>query len=586
MTISFLQTIKKFSTELSSKFSEKRKENTQNQWTIILDALGYLGCVALIIYVAFRWGAVFFDPYLQNDDTRMVIFPLWALHEDVFIGDYITQIMSGFQTPWLHKSFYYIFTFVFDLLTVTKIAQILAVAWGGFHMFRIGHRRAGGLGGLFSLYLVFHTYILLERAGGGLPRAFGLPIILMTVDGIDKNSDRQSGLGGILGFAIYPPAGLIALTTHCIWLTVQFIVNKIDLFAFRKVMVKLGVVTLLCFLSISPLLISRNVAGKLYSLEQARLMPEFGMTGRTKILPLKSATTVIARDIERMSVASDDSPLPFLKKFSSKIGGVLPYLFISFALLLAVVGLARPPYISLYVAIAGIVLFGLANLIAFRLYYPERMISLALPAAVLYLLSSTFTGIKYKISQIIVSRLSSLVIMFVFIGFMGVTFKGPIGLNVNANSEKELYRFLQTLPEDALFAGHPTRMDNIPLWAKRRILVSNETSNTWFDEAWEEMKERTYDNFDAYYASNPGPLIALRKKYGVDYMLVHEVDISPYYSKSCNYFEPFTAWVKQLCQKPNTDLIWRKATSTSVVGKASYYYVIDLDIFIAQLNPS
>ncbi len=144
---------------------------------------------------------------------------------------------------------------------------------------------------------------------------------------------------------------------------------------------------------------------------------------------------------------------------------------------------------------------------------------------------------------------------------------------------------MQTLPKDALLAGHPSRMNDIPLWSKRSV-VSFETSILWLDIKWHEIKGRNYDNFEAYYASSPEPLMVLQEKYGVDYMLIHEFDMSPLYAKNCNYFEPFTTWVKRLCQKPSKDLIWKKAVPHSIVGKASGFYVIDLDTFLGQLNPS
>jgi hypothetical protein len=106
---------------------------SRNQWSMFLDVLGYLGCVTLVIYITIRWGPNYFDPYLQNDDARIAIFPFWSLHEDLFKGDYIAQAMSAY-TPWLHKTFYYLLTFVFDLLTVTKILQIAAISWGGASM--------------------------------------------------------------------------------------------------------------------------------------------------------------------------------------------------------------------------------------------------------------------------------------------------------------------------------------------------------------------------------------------------------------------------------------------------------------------
>ena len=554
---------------------------SRNQWSMFLDVLGYLGCVTLVIYIIIRWGPNYFDPYLQNDDARIAIFPFWSFHEDLFKGDYIAQAMSAY-TPWLHKTFYYLLTFVFDLLTVTKILQIAAISWGGFHAFRIGHRRSGGLGGLFSIYLVFHTYVLLERAGGGHPRAFALPIILMTIDGIDQNSEKQSGLGAVLGFAIYPTAGLIALSVHSIWLAIKCVINKSNWLTIRISLVSLGLIIFLCFLFVAPSLISNKEYGKVLLLRQARHMPEVGVNGRYKLIPLPKASVEIEKNFEKLSMTSGDSPLPFLEHFTNESGGAPLYFFVCFALLLSIVGLARPPCVSLYVAIGGIILFSLAILFAFRLYLPERIILYALPPTFLYLLLSTYTGIGYDSFGGIISRISSLIAILVFIAFFGIAFKGPIGLTVNAHPEKELFQLLQTLPEDALFSGHPLRINNIPLWAKRRILVSYETSQIFYDKAWKEIKGRTYDNFEAYYASDLGPLKVLRRKYGVDYMLIYEADISSFYAKYCHYFDPFNKYLSLLCRKPSKELIWRKATPQSIVGRASGFYVIDIETFLKQ----
>jgi hypothetical protein len=434
---------------------------------------------------------------------------------------------------------------------------------------------------------MLHTFIILERAGGGLPRAFAIPIILMTIDGIDRNSEKQSAIGAILGFAIYPTAGLIALTTHCIWLIKKNLISKSNKVAFRKFLLKLGIIILLCLISVAPSLFSNRKFGKTLSLHQARLMPEVGANGRYQLIPLPKITNEIGEILKISTKTSGDSFLHTLERFTSESDGMPFYLIISFTLLLVLIGITYPPWISLYLGITGIILFSMASLFAFHLFLPERMVLYSFPAVILYLLSSTYTRIESLHSpRGIIPRFSSLAITIIFMVFFGIAFKGPIGLTVNAHPEKELFQLLQTLPKDALFSGHPVRINNVPLWAKRRILVSYETSQIFYDKAWKEIKERTYDNFDAYYASDTEPLQILRKKYRVDYMLVHVADISPAYAKHCKYFDPFNERLKRLCQKPSEELIWRKAAPQSIVGMASGYAVIDLDAFLKQLTSS
>jgi hypothetical protein len=574
-----------FFTELFTASCQTSGKFQKSQGVTILDIAGYGGCVALIIYVASRWGVIFFDPYLQSDDARAVIFPYWKFHENLFDGDYIAEVMSAF-TPWLHKTLYYLLTHFFDLLTVTKIVQILSITWCSFHIFMIGHRRAGGVGGLFSLYLILHTYVMLERSGGGLPRAFALPLICMTVDGIDRNSAKQSGLGAILGFALYPPAGLIALTVHGCWVVTQLFKKMRDSVAVRKMAVMFGAAILLCFISVTPSLMPNNDLGKIYSLEQANRMPEFGMKGRLAVIPLPKVSDEIMNNFKKMTQPSNDGPLPVLERYTRESGGVPFYIITGIIILAVIVGWARPPFAALYVAISGVILFGIANMVAFRLYSPERMILYSLPVAVLYLLISTLTGMGYKVSGGIVQRIVSGISLMFFIVFFGIAFKGPVGLNVDTRNEKKLFQIVQTLPNNALFAGNPTMINNVPLWGKRRVLVNYETSTPWLDKAWESIKERIYDSFSTYYASSPEPLTVLQEKYGVDYMIVHELDISPQYAMNCYYFEPFTTWVKRLCQKPSKDLIWHKAEPRSIVGRASGFIVIDLKTFLEQLHMS
>jgi hypothetical protein len=375
---------------------------------------------------------------------------------------------------------------------------------------------------------------------------------------------------------------LISLTIYSIWSVAKCITSDYNRIDVRKVLLKLTLVVLLCALFLAPSLMSNKAFGSILLAQQARLMPEAGEGGRYKLVPLPEISTVIKENFTILTQTSGDSPLPFLKLLTQKSHGAPLYIIMCIALLFSLMGIMRPPYMALTIALTGIVLFFVACFLAFRLFLPERMIMYTLPVAVIYLLSTTFTGIRHTISEGVLRRVSSIVLLLVFIVFFGIAFKGPIGLNVNTHSQEGLFRILKTLPEPALFAGHPKRMNNIPLWAQRAVLVNLETSQIFYDKAWNEIKERTYDNFNAYYASSPEPVKVLREKYGVDYMLIHEQDVSPFYTKGCDYFEPFTTWVRRLCQKPSKDLIWKKAAPSSIVGQASRFKVINLEIFLKQ----
>jgi hypothetical protein len=109
----------------------------------------------------------------------------------------------------------------------------------------------------------------------------------------------------------------------------------------------------------------------------------------------------------------------------------------------------------------------------------------------------------------------------------------------------QLYRYVQTLPKDALIAGHPLDMDNIPLFARRKVLVNQELSIPYYTGYYAEVRQRLVDSLLAYYTETPQELQQFVRRYGVDYMLLNTQRFTAQALQDAVYYEPFNTLVKQ-----------------------------------------
>lgn len=545
-----------------------------------IDGACYAGVAALAIYTWTKWGARYFDPYLQSDDTRIVIYPFWSCHTPYFRGDFLAESMLTLAPPF-YRGLVYVLTAIVDVLMLPKVIQLAAIAWTAAHAFRMGRRRAGGAGALLGVYLVLHSFHILDRTGGGLPRAFSYPLLLMLVDALESGRRRAAGLAVVLGFALYPPAGLIGAVvfgwtvlarTYRAWRE-----KKPEGGSVPQQWMELGVTALLSLAVLLPSMNPGPEFGAIHTLEQARGIPAFGPGGRTELVPLKTLPQAMERERFQMARVSSDALVG--RRLSLPVKGDVTAFDLILLLALAGVLLRRPaeatlPLLILAVGMAG---FVLANLLAFRLYDPARMLSLSLPMAALPMILRGFAGWGRSKPASLANRGITLGALGGFLLVQGIALDGYPHLNIDARPDKELFELVQTLPADVRLAGHPKRMDNLPLWGKRPILISEETSQPWFTKIWDETTRRLDANIEAYYAVSVRPIRRLRKDWGVTHMLVHEDDLRPDTPMHGDMFVPYGERMRRLAEERWDRLVWRALPEEAVVGRAAGFILFDLE---------
>ncbi|UCC61580.1 MAG: hypothetical protein JSV36_12305 [Anaerolineae bacterium] len=99
---------------------------------------------------------------------------------------------------------------------------------------------------------------------------------------------------------------------------------------------------------------------------------------------------------------------------------------------------------------------------------------------------------------------------------------------------RELYDFIATLPKDALLAAPPSEAANIPLFARRSVLFS--------DEILPFKPETVIDFFDGYYATSATRILSFCRQYGVNYLVVDRTSFSSQtLAENRFFFEPYNS---------------------------------------------
>ncbi len=104
---------------------------------------------------------------------------------------------------------------------------------------------------------------------------------------------------------------------------------------------------------------------------------------------------------------------------------------------------------------------------------------------------------------------------------------------------RPLYAKLVQTPKSALIAGHPNLMDNVPIFAQRRVLAGYELAHPWSKGYWQQIRPRLEDLFTAYYAADPRVVQDFCRKYQVSFLVVDDRHFTPEFLAGGRFLAPF-----------------------------------------------
>ena len=535
---------------------------------------------------------IFTNPYLVNDDVRQQLFWMERWHDPhLFQDDFLTNYAEAY-VPFGVKGIYRLASFWFDPLLFSNILTAILFSITGGIWFVWGRLFGDDL----TAFLVAVVYFLFSgfqaQIAGGLARAFVLPLLLAYLLFVSQGRFFHAGLVILVQTFFNPYLFLLCLSTHVLIMIVSFGPRVFpgafvvpDYFSgplsrlgfsqlseplqdldrgpgfgdrppnqitqvIKKILTINAPVVLAMLFALVNVLWFQSSTGHLISWKEMLGKSEYGELGRYELFP---APSFFYELIE-----------PWILNLSFPYWGPVAGWIMALATVTVFVHavLNYRPVVKwerlsglLFLIPVSLTLYVLARLFLVKLFVPNRYISYTLN--IIYCISFA-VALRILSEKIRTSRFRMLCFLLALLAFACVKVRhvGFYDFSEHAN----LYKFIETIPKNAISAGQPEIMDNVMTFGKRPSYVTYELSHTWVEPYWGEVKKRTFDLFKAYYSSDPEVIKTFCKSNNIKYLIVRSEDFdTDRLRMSPAYFEPFNGFIWYLTNSTNYFAVLDKA---------------------------
>ncbi|HEY9686647.1 MAG TPA: hypothetical protein V6C52_06705 [Coleofasciculaceae cyanobacterium] len=492
-----------------------------SRWNFVISLIS---CLCIAFYVERR---VLFEPMAINDDVRnQVYWMLRVVDPSLFPNDLAAQYFSqpALVSPFL-KSLYILGTQWLDPLQISQFLPFVLVVLATLFLFKFAAQCLNSRYA-FWISLIFNIYIWqVANLSGGLPRAFFYPLLFLFLWLLSIKCWGWLVVCFLLQALIYPPVWFICLGL----LVVELFINRKHFLANgrQKALVSLAIVgSLLILVQRYGGEMNPYHFGALLTGEAAESMPELYDGGRVEVFRLQpnsanpgTLTEAIHDVLTRLPSLKDIYPLLIV------MAGVLLWK----RLLRKSMGELTYPGMLWKLVMVSFALYTLAAAFLFIFYVPYRYIQYTLPFALVFFIGSVLYLLEQRLQALRPARLFqvavSVILVIASIGSACWTWK-PDLIKVYSD-QKALYDYLGTVEKDAVISAPYTIASNIPTFARRSVLVDREVTIPFHIQYYQEMRRRLSDSMNAYYATEPGPVLHFIYTHHPDYVVLNQRDFKP-----------------------------------------------------------
>ncbi|MFB0561847.1 MAG: hypothetical protein ACETWM_11655 [Candidatus Lokiarchaeia archaeon] len=494
----------------------------------------------------------FLNRYIINDDVMQHVYWMQQFRDGgLFKNDLLTVYAKNYQ-PWGFIALYYVFSFIIDPMIISKIIPIVLFVVSSLYLFKLVSEMTNNYTGFLSASIFMAAPIYLDRMVGGLPRAFGYPLLIIFLYYLIKKEYLKSSLVLILQCLFYPIVFLLSMLTYLF----AFIKMQHKKIFFDKPVTKTKyfiIAIIICsFILCGKYVISYNPSiGKVVTKEQMVGNPEYYYSkGRFNLLPTPPVLQSIKQYLKKGMVFSQIFDKP-TKMVSINPGGLNSEIIFLIILLFLALEIKRKklllPIEIILLFLSAILMHIISVLFLFRLAFPSRYLMYSLPLITLIICTIAIGQLVIKIKSARIKRTFQILILILV--FLNIDHQYSVGL-INMSDKKDLYNYLNSLPKKTMIVAHPGLADGIPTFAQRKVFIKYELSHPVFDNYWKTIKKRTVDFFNAYYSENTLLIYDFCKQNGIDYFIVDKKHFTEkYLNHGRIYFEPFNTYVKNITEK-------------------------------------
>ncbi len=110
-----------------------------------------------------------------------------------------------------------------------------------------------------------------------------------------------------------------------------------------------------------------------------------------------------------------------------------------------------------------------------------------------------------------------------------------------------MLQYVGTLPKNAIIAGDPTTIGCVTLVSKRPVVISRKLYQVFSRTYLSVARPRMFAMIDAYFGESRSKILALRQRYGADYMVVQPRSLAGHTAAPAwRRMAPFTGIVRRL----------------------------------------
>ncbi len=493
--------------------------------------------VAVAIFVFVHWAA-FTNPFVINDDVRQQIFWMQQWQDpELFPHDLLTDYARHY-VPWGVKGLYWLASAIISPILFSKILTGVLFVCLSVCLFLIGAEILDRRLAWITVAVFWLMPFFLHTISGGLARSFAFPLLAWFWLAWLRKSPW--GMGGALSCqALFIPYVVpISAGSALLALGVSHLGKGVAppfprrLSHFACLALALGLVFLfnyhLTSQGFGPLVSAADLANR----------PEFTRVGRFPIVPVPSVFWELVRPFEFIAPFRESGPVA---------GGLV----CAAVICMAILGWRRLDWRellprlqpALHLGLASLACYVAARLFFLKLFVPDRYLIYTLNLFYCVALALGFYGLM-KDRQM--TRGLALGLLAVVVALSGWRLQG-VGL-YDYSEFKPLYAALSQTSKDALIAGHPNLMDNIPTLARRPAFVTTELAHPWSKGYWEKLRPRLEELFAAYYTGDPRAVRAFCRKWGISYLVVDRRHFTPEFLAVKPFFAPFDAYIRSLAK--------------------------------------
>jgi hypothetical protein len=545
---------------------------------------------ALVVLLAFvgevyQDGRIILRPYVYESDARLHEFWMRRFQDPDLFQDPLTQaLLDTAYIPYGFRAIHWVASFVVDPVLFAEAMPLVLVPLTAWLCFRIvrEHTTWWPAAWLGTALLVLAWDM--HRFTGGHQRAYGPPVVLLTLYLLLRRRDVGAGVVPPLAALVYPSAAAVALGTIALSSLRPASGRRLDV---RRAVVA-GVSAVGAALALYVPFLVKGGAPEIVSRAVAERSPDFGRHTDVHLF--------------------GGSTLDYLTQKASGFGLARSGSILVVAALLFLV--LRPRNVRVLrwevwaMLSSSLILFGLGHALLFRLYLPHRYAYAIVPfSAILVAVSwqPTWEWLTARLrpwlaavvgasAVVLVGWIAIMVFPFGFrlpwsetldkftaegwyyvaalaVGVLLVALvyrRGAawvaasavaaallVGQVALAGGDRrtglrcgrlDTLLHLRTIPKDAIVAGNPVLLDCVPIVSRRAVVMNEKLFQVWEVDFWQEGRRRMFDSVEAYYGDSTDSILELRRKYGADYLVVERRPLF----RRWRYTEPFTTEVRRL----------------------------------------